>query len=240
MKIWKAVIVDDEPLARMEMMRLLRDFENIHIVGEADSVPSARQVIESLSPDLVFLDIDLGNHLGFELLETPERKFHTIFVTAYDQYAIRAFEINALDYLLKPVHPERLKESISRLGSPSKKSLKFKLEPFDKLLLNSHHGSKFVRVDSITYIEARGDYSFINTHRGVHGLVHHTLKLWMERLPERMFFQVHRSYIVNVNRIREIKRQASERHAVSLEGEIKLIPVSRSCLRKLKDNFRVD
>jgi two-component system LytT family response regulator len=218
----------------------LREFETIQLIGEADSVPSARKVIKSLSPDLVFLDIDLGHQLGFDLLEGSEKKFHTIFVTAYDEYAIRAFEINALDYLLKPVHPDRLKESISRLGSPVQKKLNFKLEPYDKIWISGHYGSKFVRVDSINFIEARGDYSLLCTKNAVHGLVHHTLKLWMERLPADMFIQVHRSYIVNMDRIKEIKQQPTERHAVSLEGELRLIPVSRSYLRKLKDNFRVD
>ena len=240
MKAWKALIVDDEPLARKEIMRLLEPYDYISVIAEAASVDSAREAIHTLSPDLVFLDIDLGSQSGFDLLELTQRTFQTIFVTAYDQFAIRAFEINALDYLLKPVHPDRLKESIARLGNPMKKELKYKLEPFDKLLLSKHRGSRFISIEAINYIEARGDYTWICARNGASGLVHHTLKKWVERLPPDMFLQVHRSFIVNVNHIEEIERQSSESHVVRLKHEDALIPVSRSCLRKLKEAFRVD
>jgi len=240
MKHWKALVVDDEPLARMEIMRLLQPFDHISVIGEAGSVVEAAASITSLSPDLVFLDIDLGAQSGFDLLELTGRRFHTIFVTAYDQYAIRAFEINALDYLLKPVHPDRLKEAIARLGRPEKKELRLKLEPFDKILLSNYQGTKFISIADIQSIEAKGDYTRIKTSNGVHGLVHHTLKRWMERLPSPMFLQVHRSFIVNVDQVEEILKQTGDRHMVRLKNDADLIPVSRTCLSNLKASFRVD
>ncbi len=230
----------DEPLARMEILRLLQSHDHISVVGEAGSVPEATEAIQALSPDLVFLDIDLGAQSGFDLLKITGRSFHTIFVTAYDQYAIRAFEINALDYLLKPVHPDRLKEAIARLGSPVNNELRLKLEPFDKILLNKHHGAHFISIKDIRFIEAKGDYTRIRGSKGVQGLVHHTLKKWMDRLPSPMFLQVHRSFIINVDQVEEILKQSADSHLIKLKNEDEMIPVSRNFMRKLKETFRVD
>lgn len=239
MKTWRAIIVDDEPLARLEMVRLLGSYPQITIVDEAYSVQSAKKLIELLQPDLLFLDINLGTQSGFDLLEITERNFQTIFITAYDKYAIRAFEINALDYLLKPVHPERLKESIARLGNPFKTELKIKLEPFDKILINNQNCSRFVTISSINYIEAKGDYTKIYTHNSGTGIVHQTIKKWMELLPGNMFLQIHRSYIVNINDIMEIKKSNSS-YEVKLSTQNKQIPLSRTFFKKVKEHFRID
>src|SRR4028118_1213491 len=112
----KALIVDDERLARKELRSLLADFSEVEIIGEADSVSQALDLIENKQPTIVFLDIQLTNETGFDLLEQVESaEFKTVFVTAFDAYAIRAFEVNALDYLLKPVNPERLKKAIEKI-----------------------------------------------------------------------------------------------------------------------------
>jgi two-component system LytT family response regulator len=118
--IFKAVIVDDERLARKELSLLLSEYPNIEIVGEAASVSKAQDLIAKLNPDLIFLDIQMPGESGFDLINTISTSAQIIFVTAFDEYAIRAFEINALDYLLKPVNPSRLKEAISRLDSKPK------------------------------------------------------------------------------------------------------------------------
>jgi len=240
MKIWRAIIVDDEPLARFEIKRLLSSYNQVSVIGEADSVPSARKVIESLLPDLVFLDIDLGTQSGFDLLEVVEHNFHTIFVTAYDKYAIRAFEINALDYLLKPVHPDRINESVKRLGNPFKNKLHFKLKPYDKILINNLNRSKFITISSINYIEAKGDYTKICIADGFTGLVHQTITKWMERLPPDLFIQVHRSYIINISHIQEIEKKQTGNYNVKLKHTKIFIPVSRNHLKKIKSRYRID
>ena len=240
MKIWRAIIVDDEPLARLELKRLLGSYNQILIIDEASSVPSAKKSIELHQPDLLFLDINLGTQSGFDLLEIIEHNFQTIFVTAYDKYAIRAFENNALDYLLKPVHPERLKESISRLGNPFKNEIKFNLEPYDKLLVSNHAYSKFISVSSIMYIEAKGDYTCINVIDEYKGIVHQTIKKWTERLPENMFIQVHRSFIVNINLVQQIKKNKTGNFEIILNHSNTIIPISRNHLKKIKSKFRID
>lgn len=239
MKIWKALIVDDEALARLEFRRMLQEHPQIDILGEAASVPDAMDAIQKLSPDILFLDIDLGAQTGFDLLEKVARNFRIIFVTAYDEYAIRAFKVNALDYLLKPIHPDRLQESVNRLGNPYHHESGFHLEPFDKILVSHQRYSRLVTVSSISYIEACGDYSCIHTRDGFRGTLHHTIKRWMERLPEKMFIQCHRSYIVNSERISRLERKGKERFEIALDQPEISIPVSKGYSRKIMERYRL-
>lgn len=239
MKVWNTIVVDDEPYARLDIIKMLKEHSFINIIGEADSLSSAKKVIKERKPDLVFLDIDLGANTGFDLLEYFEPKFHVIFVTAYDEFAIRAFEVNALDYLLKPVHPERLKESLKRLGSPYKEEKHIQLKPYDKILLNQHTSSRFITVESISYIEACGDYTRVFTSQNISGIMHQTIKKWIERLPEISFIQVHRSYIVNLNHIEKLSKEENNRYSIKLRNIEKGIPVSKSYSKKLRDKYAI-
>ena len=239
MKTWKTIIIDDEPLARLELRKLLGAFHQISVVGEADSVTSAKRKIESLLPDLIFLDIDLGTRTGFDLLESVDHSFKTIFVTAYDKYAIRAFEVNALDYLLKPVHPERLKESIARLENPVKEDTGIKLHPSDKILINCYNQSRFVSVDTICCIEAKGDYTRICTDQDIKGMVHQTVTKWITLLPVNLFLRVHRSYIVNIDHIQRLEKRHTGSFRAVLVNNMQ-VPVSRNYLKDIKSKFSVD
>ncbi len=179
-----AVIVDDERLARSELRTLLAAHPEIRVIGEAASVQSAAEVIARKRPDLVFLDIQLGAETGFDLLELLDAQLAVIFVTAYEQHAIRAFEVNALDYLLKPVTPERLAAAIDKLEALKPPSaLKQPLQYQDRLLIRLEHGMAFHRIDHIKYIEVAGDYSYLHAVNGKKHLVHKPLKEWEARLP---------------------------------------------------------
>jgi len=239
MKIWKALIVDDEALARLELKRMLQEHAFIQICGEADSVPDAMEAIEQLSPDILFLDIDLGAQTGFDLLERVPRNFRIIFVTAFDEYAIRAFKVNAMDYLLKPIHPERLGESLKRLGNPLHHDSGFHLEPYDKILVSHQRYSRLITVSAISYIEACGDYTRIHTRDGFTGTLHHTLKRWIERLPEKLFIQCHRSYIVNSDRIKRLDKKGRENFEIILDYSDSTLPVSKGFSRKIVETFRL-
>ena len=237
MKTWRAIIIDDEPLARQELKRLLSNYDFINIIDDAGSVSEAKDKINYHNPDLIFLDIDLGSQSGFNLLEYFELSFHVIFVTAYDEYALRAFEVNALDYLQKPVHPERLKESLKRLGSQYNEEPNTQLRPFDKLLLRQHKSSKFISVDSITYIEAQGDYTRVCIKENVKGIMHNTMKKWVELLPEKIFYQLHRSYIVNINHIEELVKGANNKYEAHLKFCNKTVPISKNYSKIIKNHF---
>ena len=240
MKTWRAMIVDDEPLASLELSRLLKPYKQIIIVGQADSVHTAHQLIQQLQPDLVFLDINLGTQTGFDLIELTDSHFQTIFVTAYDEFAIRAFEINAIDYLLKPVHPERLKKAIDRLGNPFGENVKVKLNPDDKILLSNRKRSKFISVQSISYIKANGDYTNVNTSDGFKGVAHLSIKKWLERLSDASFIQTHRSYIANINQINEIVKTQAGSLEIIIRNPERSIPVSRSYQKQIMAKYRID
>jgi two-component system LytT family response regulator len=157
---WKAVIVDDERLARAKLRAMLEHYPQISITGEADSGEAALRLINEMSPDVVFLDIQMPVVSGFDLVNRLERPVKIVFVTAFDEYAIRAFEINALDYLLKPVTQERLTRAVERLShsaaSPEVPSRR--LEHDDFLFLTVGGNSRFLRVREIKYISAADVY----------------------------------------------------------------------------------
>jgi len=239
MKQWKALIIDDEPLARLELMRMLREHPQVDVKGEAGSVSEAMEAIRVYSPDLLFLDIDLGSGTGFDLLEKTARTFSVIFITAYDEFALRAFQVNALDYLLKPIHPDRLQESVNRLGNSHSIETGPKLKPFDKILVSHLRYSRLVTVRDIAYIEACGDYTRIHTQDGFTGTLHQTIKRWMERLPENMFLQTHRSYIVNADRIKRLEKKGRENLEIVLDHPVASLPVSKGYSRKIREAYRL-
>lgn len=248
----KALIVDDERLARRELRSLLADFEEIEIIGEAETLSETIDLIKRKKPDVVFLDIQLSNENGFDLLEKIEKNFKLIFVTAFDEFAIRAFEINALDYLLKPVNPERLETAVARLfdedETPEDKTLRAdraptarRLEIDDRLFLEVNERSCFVEISEISRISAAGDYTelFLDKNSGGGGkfLVDRSLREWEERLPEKYFARIHRSNIVNIRRIEKIELLFNRTMEVFMENSAEPLPVSRRYAAKLKEKF---
>src|SRR5829696_3281386 len=180
---YKVIIVDDERLARKEMRRLLGQYDQLVVVGEAENLSEAMELIANERPDTVFLDIQLANENGFDLLERVPQDFKLIFVTAYDDYAIRAFEVNAIDYLVKPVNPARLAKSLERLfGSTEENPVTElgKLEYEDRLFLQIGERSRFLKISYIKYVAADGDYTKIFTDDGKRHLVAKSLKDWEE------------------------------------------------------------
>ena len=233
----KAIIVDDERLARLNLKKLLEPYSEIEIVGAAGSCESALELINLHNPQLIFLDIQLSGETGFDLLEMLESSIDTIFVTAYDEYAIRAFEVNAIDYLLKPVNPERLKVAIDRVINIEKtqKSEAKSYEYTDSIYVRlNNYASRFIKISSITCIEPVGNYSRIVTIEGKHCLVLKTLKQWQEELPDNNFVRIHRSSIVNIEHVERIEKKSNTPHMAFLKNISEPLEVSRRYARKLK------
>ena len=233
----KAIIVDDERLARLNLKKLLEPYPEIEIVGAAGSCESALELIKLYNPQLIFLDIQLSGETGFDLLEMVECPIDTIFVTAYDEYAIRAFEVNAIDYLLKPVNPERLRLSIDRIikRDNSQKNSAKNYEYSDSIYVRlNNYASRFIKISSITFIEPVGNYSKIVTIEGKHCLVLKTLKQWQEELPDKNFVRIHRSSIVNKEHIDHIEKKSNTQHMAFLKNIVEPLEVSRRYARKLK------
>jgi two-component system LytT family response regulator len=234
-----AIIVDDERLARSELRLLLADFAEISIVGEAKNLTEAVNLIQVSKPDVVFLDIQLSHENGFDLLEKVEKDFKLIFVTAFDEFAIRAFEINALDYLLKPVNPERLAKTLERLFEIEEKRevTNRKLEYEDHLFIEIGERSRFLKISSIKCICADGDYTHVFTDDGKKHLITKLLKEWEDRLPEKHFVRIHRSTIVNLEFIEKVETWFSRSYQIYLRDIKEPLTVSRRYAAQLKLKF---
>ncbi len=239
LKKFKALIVDDEELARRDLRAVLEKFEGAEVVAEADSVASAAEAANSLKPGLIFLDIQLPGETGFDLLEKLEYAPHIIFVTAYDKYAIRAFEVNAKDYLLKPVNPERLANTLERFESESQDGSenirKLLYDDVIFLMINNKH--KFLKINSILAISAAADYTEIHTTEGHKGITSKTMREWELRLPENFFARIHRSTIINIEHIQNIEEWFNYSYRIYLKGVPKPFVMSRRYAAKIKDKL---
>jgi len=234
-----ALIVDDERLARKDLISLLKAHDQVAVVGEADDVPSAVRAIEKLNPDVIFLDIQMPGDSGFDLLERVDVEARIIFVTAYDEYAIRAFEVNALDYLLKPVHPDRLAKALERLElqeqEPPARTRQLDFDDRLFLLLGRHF--KFLKVNSILTVTAAGDYSEVLTSDGTKGLALKSMKEWEARLPPQHFVRIHRSTIINMEAIDRVEEWFNYSFQVFLKGVKEPYVISRRYATRLKDKL---
>ncbi len=225
----RAIIVDDERLARADLRSMLVELDTVDVVGEAGNISAAVELVQRESPDLVFLDIQLPGESGFDLLDQMDPHAHVVFVTAFDEYAIRAFEVNAVDYLLKPVNPERLKAAIERVAQRESVSgvgahgLRYE----DALLLTFNTHRKFIRVNTIVCIQSAADYTELITSDGKKGLVRKTMAEWEERLPKEYFCRIHRTTIANIDFVEKIEKKDGESYQVCLKGIAAAFPVSR-------------
>ena len=204
----KTVIIDDERLARTELKSLLEPFNNIEIIGEASNANEGIEMIESLQPDLIFLDIQMPERNGFEMLEELVRCPKVVFVTAYDEYAIKAFEVNAFDYLLKPVDPKRLEAVIDKLIKfEQEEEIKIptgRLNSDDKIFIKDGEKCWFVEMSKIRMFESDGNYVKVYFEKS-RPLILRSLNSLEERLDPKTFFRANRKFIVNMNQISNIE-----------------------------------
>lgn len=234
----KALIVDDERLARAELRRLLNPYKDINIVGEAVNAEDALAKITTLNPDLIFLDIQMPGKNGFELLEELDSVPTVIFTTAYDEYALKAFEYNAMDYLLKPIEPKRLEDTIKRLIEKNKKEqIEADQTPVltenDQVFVKDGDRCWFVKLSTVRLFESEGNYVRLYFEDNK-PLILRTLNYLDERLDSKAFFRANRKHIVNLKWIESIEPWLNGGLLVKLKGGNK-IEVSRRQAIKFKD-----
>lgn len=231
------IIVDDERPARKELIFLLKDIPGIVVQGDVDNIKDAVELIASKKPDLVFLDIQLSGENGFDLLKEVPVNFNVIFVTAYDEYAIKAFDVNASDYLLKPVDPKRLEIALKRIMDmpDNGQSKEKKFEYDDSMYVKQNNcTARFIEINSILAISSVGNHSKIETLDGNSYVILKTLKQWEAELPETYFTRIHRSTIVNIKYIININNYSKSHHQVYITGIENPFEVSRNCFKNLK------
>lgn len=201
-----ALIIDDERLARNELKRLLEPFDHVHVVGEAAHADEAEALMAKLNPDLLFLDINMPGRDGMEFLAALEPAPHVIFVTAYDEHAVRAFELNALDYLLKPIEPDRLAAAINKLSQLPKAatSKRDRLGPDDRIFLKDGDRCWFVTMKEVRLLESEGNYVRVR-FGDQKPLVLRSLNNLEERLDPHSFFRANRKQMVNLAFVEKIE-----------------------------------
>jgi two-component system LytT family response regulator len=235
----KAIIIDDERLARQELKNLLSVYSEIQIVGEANNAEAAVEQIKQLKPDVIFLDIQMPGKNGFELLEEISGVPEVVFVTAYDEYAIRAFEVNALDYLLKPVQPNRLGETIKKLlnkdnsEKTENKEQTQALNDDDQVFVKDGDKCWFVKLSDIRLFESEGNYVRVHFDKN-RPLILRSLNNLDERLNNKTFFRASRKHIVNLKWVESIENWFNGGLMVKLKGG-EQVEISRRQAAKLKD-----
>jgi len=243
----RTIIIEDEAPAREILKYYLREHCEVDIIAECSDGFAGLKSISELKPDLVFLDIQMPKLTGFEMLEVLDEKPVIIFTTAYDQYAIRAFELNAVDYLLKPFPKERLAEAIKKAeakirtkgDNPVKEELLPKRPqlpgPITRIVVRKGNSINIIPVDHVRYIEAEDDYVMIYYSTGK-ALKQQTMKYYEDNLPNTDFVRIHRSYIVRVEEIKKIEPYGKDNHVAILQSGDKL-PVSRAGYKHLKEEL---
>ena len=238
----KALIIDDERLARKELNSLLVDSKEISVVGEAINVDDAFQKIQEMKPDLLFLDIQMPGKSGFDLLEMLDSVPHVIFTTAYDEYALQAFDVNALDYLLKPIQKDRLQESINKLMSltlnekPETEELEgMKLGVRDQVFVKDGDRCWFVRLSEVRLFESEGNYIkvYFDNNRP---MIHKSLNALDQKLDDRSFFRASRKHIINLSWVEKIEPWFNGGLMVQLKGG-QNVEVSRRQAARFKERM---
>lgn len=241
----KAIIIDDERLARRELKSLLKKHDDIDIVDEAGNADEALEKIQGINPDLLFLDIQMPEKTGFDLLEMLPTVPKVIFTTAYDEFALQAFEINALDYLLKPIEPKRLEGALNKLREQvDKENVQSEAEQQTKgkkkilgeqVFVKDGDKCWFVNLKDIRLLESDGNYVkvYFDNNRP---LIHRSLNALDEKLDDRMFFRASRKYIINLTWIDKIEPWFNGGLMVTLKGGER-VEISRRQAAKFKERL---
>lgn len=244
----KAIVVEDSRLAREGLVRMLQDYPQLTVVGQADHAGSALTLVDETHPDVIFLDIHMPGGTGFELLEKLSYLPQIIFTTAYSEHAIRSFDFNTIDYLLKPISKERLTIAVNKLlartntsdtedethvDSDKNQSVKDPLEGHSKLLVKDGDHCFLIRLDTIRYIESQKNYVqlFFENNKA---FVKKSLNSIEARLPKSIFFRANRQYVVNLQEIRRIEESISDGFVVTM-SDGKELEISRRNAIELKE-----
>jgi len=238
MKKITAIIVEDSRLARLELKELLKTHIEIDIIAEAENVDSAFELIQNKNPDLIFLDINMPEKNGFQLLEMLDKLPIVVFTTAYDEYAIKSFEYNTFDYLLKPISKERFDKTIKKLIpflEEKQKSVTKKLIEEDRIFIKEDENCWMVKLKEIELFEIVGNYTkvFFDNNKP---MIYKSLNKVETKLPSDLFFRVNRQQIINVKKISKVTPWFNGKLKIELDNKIE-VEVSRRQTLKFKQYF---
>lgn len=245
MSALKVIIVDDERLARVQLAKLVKNVPQLELTAEASSGEQAIEVISSVKPDLVFLDVQMPRMTGFDVLAALDFEPRVVFVTAYDQHAVRAFEVNAVDFLMKPVSDERFSQTVERVLSAAPGAAPATatdstppLDYTDRLFLTIDRHPQFLKLTEIACVTSADDYSEIHTRAGQSTLTSQPLYHWEKRLPPANFIRIHRSALVNLDAVSSLDEQEGGGCLVHVIGQKAPLTMSRRFADQLRRRFR--
>jgi len=249
--IINALIIEDDSASITLLKEFLKDFSYIKVIGEASNFSDAETLIKSNNQvDLLFMDIDLKGANGLDLIKHVGPKTRILFITAFPDFAVKAFEFNTIDYIVKPISFDRLKKALSRLNIFESKSDEFDDElklskttgrfTIDNMvLMNIDNEMKFIKIKDINFIEAKGNYTYVALNDGSSFTTYGLIKLWEDKLPIDDFFRVHRSTIVNLHNVIKIEKGTYDTGILYLKGVPKPFEVSRNYFSIIKNKFKL-
>lgn len=236
----RVVLCDDERLALQRLRQLIAPHPNFQIVGEASTKAAAIKLIRKERPDALFLDVQMPGATGFDLLKALHPPPKTVMVTAYAKYALQAFDLEAIDYLIKPVTPQRFAQALHRLVTACTKKTVISKTPYslqDRICLRTPHQSMVVPIDSIPLLQADGDFTRIHIPNSAPLMICQPLGSYEKILPFPPFARIDRSHIINLNHITRVERKSRDEANLVLEGVNDKIPIGRAAQLRLKDQL---
>ena len=236
----RVVLCDDERLALQRLRQLIAPHPNFQIVGEANTKAAAIKLIRKERPDALFLDVQMPGATGFDLLKALHPPPKTVMVTAYAKYALQAFDLEAIDYLIKPVTPQRFAQALHRLVTACTKKTIISKTPYslqDRICLRTPHQSMVVPIDSIPLLQADGDFTRIHIPNSAPLMICQPLGSYEKILPFPPFARIDRSHIINLNHITRVERKSRDEANLVLEGVNDKIPIGRAAQLRLKDQL---
>lgn len=245
---FSTLIIEDSSLYLKVLEELVKDIKDLELIASTTSFDEGKTILETVIPDLILLDIEIGEMTSFDLIPFINRHSKVIFVTSHTEYAVKAFEVNAVDYLVKPVTRGRLEQAVKRFieekevgGNASvfeeENEEKFSMD--QRIMVAADDKYVLIEVSEIMYIEALGNYVQIYTGVDKRLVTYGSIKNWMQRLPEKFFFQIHRSTIINLDFLDRIEKYTNDTGRAYLKGKRDALEISRNYFSLMKKTFKV-
>ncbi len=243
--IIKTIIIEDDTSSLVLLKEFLKDFSYVEVIGEAKTIKEAEELVKNNNnPDLLFLDIDLHGVNALDIVKYLKPQTKILFITAHPEFAVKAFEYNTIDYIIKPISFDRLKNALSRVGGiehdeKAEKETTGRFAIGNMVLMNINGELKFIKIKEINFIEAKGNYTTISMQDGTSFSTYGLIKVWEDKLPIDDFFRIHRSTIVNLNNIAKIEKGTYDTGIMYLNGVSQPFEISRNYFSQMKGKFKL-
>lgn len=241
----RTLIVEDDPSSMILLKEFIKDFSYVDVVGEANTIKEAEELVKAnLDVELIFLDIDLHGVNALDVVKYLKPKTKILFITAHPEFAVKAFEYNTIDYIIKPISFDRLKKALGRISGlePTPQAEKDNTGRFainNMVLMNINGELKFIKIKDINYIEAKGNYTTVSLLDGTSFSTYGLIKVWEDKLPSEDFFRIHRSTIVNLHNVAKIEKGTYDTGIMYLNGVDQPFEISRNYFSQIKGKFKL-